>query len=130
MITDTQRARQPLLQAGLGGLVWIAVLAWKRPNPFETEWAVLLLAFSPLVLVPLVLRLAFAGGPVPGAARLALAFQLPTAGLLTISLLLPAGRLAAALSLPWAATTACVALAGLERIRRRGSRRTTTRHNG
>lgn len=108
----------------VGGVIWSVVVVWRGPSLFETNWATALLLLSPLVLVPLGLRLALRIDPKGSGARLlrwALHLQPPTALSLVIAFTLPAGWLAAVFSLPWLATTAVISLAGLVRIWQRGS---------
>jgi hypothetical protein len=99
--------------------MWIAVSLWLRPAPFDAGWAVLLLLFAPLVLVPLGLRLA-EQSTAPRPMRAAAFLQFPTAVLLVLAFVLPQGLVAAVLALPWLLTTSLIALAGLIRIARRG----------
>jgi hypothetical protein len=111
--------KQKFWQLYVGGVIWLVILVWRHPSPFETEWAMTLLLLSPLVLIPLGLRLAFASEQ----DRFYLAatqFQFPTAILLALSFMLPAGNFAALLSLPWFVTTAIISLAGFMRILKRG----------
>jgi hypothetical protein len=94
-------------QAKLGAVIWLLAAAWWRPSPFAARWAELLLLLAALVLVPLGLRLA----------AVSLSVQLPAAALLAVSFALPPGNAAAALALPWLATTVVIAAFGLRRLR-------------
>jgi hypothetical protein len=114
-MSPEQKSWQPFA----GGVIWLVILVWWHPTPFETEWAMALLLLSPFVLMPLGLRLAFASEQ-NRLCRAATQLQFPTAILLAIAFMLPAGNLAAVLSLPWFVTTAIVSLAGLMRIFQRG----------
>lgn len=106
--------------AGLiGAVAWALGAIWLRPG-----LAASLLLLGPLVAVPLGLRLAAPAGA-PGRRgrwRLAAVLQLPAALLLLLSYATPAGRLAAALTLPWLAFTALAALVGLLRLLELGPR--------
>ncbi|MBI2825287.1 MAG: YndJ family transporter [Planctomycetia bacterium] len=108
----------------IGLAVWLIALAIFHPSPFDLAWSWLALLLAPLVLVPLGLRLGRDGDSETGLAgalaRLALRLQLPTALLLAVSFTLPQGAWAAGLAVPWLVTTACIALAGAARVKRRG----------
>src|SRR5262249_48263664 len=102
----------------VGVVVWSTALIVLQPSPFDTAWAHALLLLAPLVLVPLGLCLVGPQQAIGKPARLwrfAVILQLPTALLLGWAFLLPQGRVAAALSLPWLATTGLLALLGLAR---------------
>src|SRR3954447_14115431 len=110
MGTPTPPPRGHATPARLGLLVWaaVAVLApvFHLLPPWPEDLAVLLLLFSPLVLVPLGLSL------VEETSRLwqtALRLHLPAALLLTVAFLLPPGPAAALLTLPWLLFTALIA---------------------
>jgi hypothetical protein len=106
----------------IGAAVWVAACVYLHPAPLDAAWGSVLLLFSPLVLVPLGIRLA--GTPSwPG--RVAEILQLPAALLLAVSFTLPAGLEAALLSLPWLAVTGLICLEGLLRVMRRGLRPVT-----
>lgn len=101
--------RSVFLPAGLAA--WIAVLVLLGPpDPYSREWIVLVLLFSPLVLVPLSLRLAMkrsgesAGLP---------AFTFPGALALAFSYFLEAGTLSGALAFLWFLVTATIGLKAL-----------------
>jgi hypothetical protein len=84
----------------------------------------LLLALSPLVLVPLLLRATVDDVEQEGSLpwRVAVLAQLPCAALVVVSFVQPPGEPAtAALCLPWAGVTGLMALHGLARWRRRRS---------
>jgi hypothetical protein len=111
----------PNPSARLGAIVWAMALLVGRPSPFETAWARALLMLAPLVLLPLGLRLAAAPAGTAGRDgwwRTAVILQLPTAVLLGSAFLVSPGLPAAALAIPWSATTALIALLGLARARR------------
>jgi hypothetical protein len=110
-------------RAVLGGVAWLVALGWVHPAPQATEWAVALLLLSPLVLVPLGMRLAMRPADLEVLSpcwRAAGAMQLPTAVLLVVAFLGSEGLLAAALCLPWLTTTTLLGLVGAARIWRRG----------
>lgn len=99
-----------------GGIAWVTAVAVLRPSPFQTAWAWLLLLLAALVLVPLGLGLvghAQANGWQRLLEKVVAAVQLPAGLLLGAAFLLPEGYLAAALSVPWLATTGLIALLGL-----------------
>jgi hypothetical protein len=111
----------PNPSALLGAIVWVIAWLGARPNPFETAWARALLLLAPLVLLPLGLRLAAAptgSAGWDGLWRAAVLLQLPAAVLLGWAFLGSPGLRAAALAIPWSATTALIALIGLVRARR------------
>jgi hypothetical protein len=111
--------------ATAGGAGWLAVVVLLHPSPFDAAWAQGLLLLSPLVLVPLILRLAPPGaadGPDERIWGAALALQPPAALGLVVAHALPRGLPAALLAAPWAAVTALVALYGLTRTLRRWRR--------
>jgi hypothetical protein len=108
--------------AWIGGAIWLAALLVIRPSPFDVAWARLLLLFAPLVLVPLAFRLvALSTGTADTDPlwRVIRGLQLPAAVSLSGAFLLPQGLAAAALTVPWVATTSLMALFGLIRIGRR-----------
>jgi len=103
----------------------VAALLVIRPDPLGFEWSQVLLMLSPLVLVPLGLRLMFDDAVTCWPAlvfRTARAAQLPAALLLGSAFLVPRGIMAAVMALPWATTTGLIALYGVMRVRRRGFR--------
>jgi hypothetical protein len=109
--------------AVLGGVTWLAVLAWLQPSPSATEWAVAMLLLSPLVLVPLGMWLLARSADsevLSPCWRVAAAMQWPTAVLLAVAFARPEGALAAVLALPWLAATILLGWVGLARFRRRG----------
>ncbi len=110
--------------AAIGAIVWLGVIAWQRPSPFDVEWGAALLLFAALVLVPLALDLAApsdANDERAGLWRAIHLLRLPAALLLTAAFLLQPGLLAASLALPWMGTTSLVSLAALHRAWRRGA---------
>jgi hypothetical protein len=81
-----------------------------------------LLLLSPLVVVPLGLELAASSNPNEPPSHLwqwVVQLQTPAALVLVIAFALPAGLLAAVVSLPWFVTTVLIAIVGLIRICRR-----------
>src|SRR5262245_33699298 len=104
----------PLLNAALGAAIWLLAVCWNRPSPWQTPWAIALLLFAALVLVPLGLHVARA------ASRLILLLQFPAAILLVVSCVFDQGGLAALLALPWFIITVWIACAAGHRIWRRG----------
>lgn len=110
-------------RAVLGGLMWLATFVWFHPLPGATEWAIVLLLLSPLVLVPLGMRLEERRGEpmiIRSCWRAASGCQLPAALLLVAAFTCPEGLPAAVLCLPWLATTSMLGLIGLGRMVRRG----------
>lgn len=102
-----------------GAAIWIVAAVWMQPTPLETDWAVLLLLFAPLVLGPLGLRVAEpdAGqGAARGQWRAALLSWLVSAPLLAFAFQQAAGPTAALLATPWLLTTALIAGCGLARL--------------
>ncbi|HEY9422963.1 MAG TPA: YndJ family transporter, partial [Thermoanaerobaculia bacterium] len=107
----------------IGAAVWLLLVLFRRPSPFETDWAVLILLLGALVIVPLGLRLVTdLRGTAAKLWRIAVLLQLPTALLLVVAFAQPRGTLAAVLALPWLATTAVISLTGLLRAWYRGWR--------
>ena len=105
----------------VGLAAWLVALVVKRPSPFEVEWARLLLAFAPLVLVPLGLPI-YRGSKAKGWAKVAWRVvewaTLPAAMLFGFGIVfLEPGALSALLVVPWLLLTACLALLGLQRAR-------------
>ena len=105
----------------VGLALWLIALVVKWPSLFEVEWARLILAFAPLVLVPLALPI-YRGSKAKGWAKTAWSFiamtTLPTASLFGFAMVfMEAGHLSALLVLPWLLLTACLALLGLRRAR-------------
>jgi len=112
-----------VLSAVVGGGCWLLTppAGWALGcAPEWPEWlAVVILLFSPLVLVPLALRLVARRCPLGGDSRawtLAGRAQLPAALLLSAAFALPAGPVAAALTVPWVLFTLVVAVIGLRRL--------------
>ena len=109
----------------LGALAWIGLVCWHPASPYDVVWAHQLLLFSPLVLVPLVVRLADRPDDAPLTRRLldlASWLQLPAALVLTIAIVgLDNGNLTAGLcTLPWLLVTGLLGLVGLLRAWDRG----------
>ena len=81
--------RSATVRSAVGGLVWIGLVCWRPSSPLDVGWARQLLLFSPLVLVPMVVRLAERSGATSLERRLAgLAdwLQLPAAVALVVSI--------------------------------------------
>jgi len=98
----------------VGGVVWLSAWIVLR-LPLEAA----VLTFTPLVLVPLGLKLMHSESPfIRSAAR----WQLPTAIALAASFLPAQGPLAALLATPWLIVTLLLAADGLARLRRHGFR--------
>ena len=117
--------RKATFRSAVGGLIWIGLVYWRPSSPFDVGWARQLLLFSPLILVPLVVRLAERPGGTPLERRLAgLAdwLQLPAAAVLVIAIevLAKGSIVAAACTLPWLLVTGLLGLVGLLRAWRRG----------
>ena len=111
------------ISALLGAAVWLLLVLFRHPSPFESDWAVLILLLGALVIVPLGLRLVTdLQGTTAKLWRIAVLLQLPAALLLVVSFAQSRGTLAAALTLPWLATTGVIALTGLLRAWSRGWR--------
>lgn len=106
-----------------GAVVWVVSLLVLRPSPLDIIWAKFLLLLAPLVLLPLGLRLARSACSATDDRldrpwRTVTLAQPPTALLLCGAFLLPQGFAAAALAIPWLATTGLIALLGLARVGR------------
>jgi hypothetical protein len=102
-----------------GGLLWLAVVLFRAPSPFDPDWAKASLMLVPLVLLPMVLSLLddpAAGETHQRAWRLAGTLQFGAALLLGSSLLLSQGMLAAALAAPWVVVTGLLAVCGVVRL--------------
>lgn len=113
-------SRYALRSAWIGGIIWLATLAWRHPSPLVPEWGAAMLLLAPLVLVPLTLRLVEPDGTwiiLRAVWRMAVLLQLPAAILLLPAFFLPQGIIAAALALPWLITTLLIAFTGILRIR-------------
>lgn len=109
-----------------GVAAWAAFVWWRVPNLEHDAWALALLLFAALVLVPLALDL-FGPDAEPSEITrqfaLARGVQLPAALLLTLSCWLRPGAGAFVAAIPWAAFTALLAVIGVQRLRREGWRR-------
>ncbi|HZS03903.1 MAG TPA: YndJ family protein [Blastocatellia bacterium] len=113
-----------MTSALIGGGFWLATVAWLHPSPLHLRWGTSLLLLSPMVLVPLGLRLVVSADSKGIEGRLwkwASMLQLPAALALLVAFALPIGWRAAALSLPWLVVTVMISLGGLVRASRRGS---------
>jgi YndJ-like protein len=123
-VKGTGRPRGYALTCALiGAVVWLNPVLFWRPSPFHRSWAVFLLLLGALVIVPLGLRLApDLDPPAVGPWRIAVYLQLPAALLLLVAFARRPGPVSALLSLPWLATTAVIALAGLLHAWQRRSR--------
>ena len=108
----TQHHRIPLRAALLGSAVW---LGWATLFPSSPEHT--LVALSPLVLHPLVMRLASLDGTQGLPWRIAVWGQLPAATALVVAFTLGQSPGAGALSLPW--LLVCFSTAGHAILRRR-----------
>lgn len=110
----------------LGGVVWIAFVAMRAPHWLEGAWALALLLFAALVLVPLALDLLADADEAEKPARwfrwLALV-TLPAGLSLAVACWLPSGALATLAALPWFAVTVLLAMIGCSRLRQGGWRR-------
>ena len=88
----------------LGGVVWIAFVAMRVPHWLEGAWALALLLFAALVLVPLALELATEQND-PDSVKVLVALtrlgQLPAALLLMWACTMPAGGWAVLVAVPW-----------------------------
>ncbi|HYF33809.1 MAG TPA: YndJ family transporter [Prosthecobacter sp.] len=101
------------LYPAIGLLIWVLfVTAW-RPLPHDPRWIVVLLLFSPLVLMPL----ANAVWSRIGQPRHRLHFQMPAAALLVPAFITPPSRLAACAALPWLLFCGAAALDALAEFR-------------
>ena len=117
--------RSATVRSTVGGVIWIGLVCWRPSSPFDVGWARQLLLFSPLVLVPMVVRLAerSGGGPLERRlARLADWLQLPAAVALVVAIeVLPQGDVVtAAIAFPWLVVTWLLGGVGLLRVWRRG----------
>src|SRR5262249_2956650 len=95
--------------------------AWTAAVWLQPGWAEAILLFAALVAVPLGLALVDQGSEARQLLSTGLILQLPAAILLTVAFTLPAGIVAAALSIPWLAVTFLIALEGVARFRERGN---------
>ena len=112
------RHRHCLRLSLAGSAVWLGWLAFADVGPVES-----LLALSPLVLHPLVLRLALLDTEEPGVLFTVVSFgQLPAGIFLVAAFTIEAGPTAAGLAAPWAVIAAITALLGVRRVLRRGLR--------
>ncbi len=114
--------RISLTAAVTGALLWVLLAAAGLPARTTAGTIALLFLLAPLVVVPLGLALLgrqASRGDSPWALRAAALTQPPAAAAALASFLLPAGTLAAILSLPWLGLTLLAALAGAERVIRR-----------
>ena len=105
----------------VGLALWLVAVAVKWPSLFQEEWARLILAFAPLVLVPLGLPI-YRGSKAKGRAKAAWslieATTLPTAALFGFAIVfMEAGHLSALLVVPWLLLTACLSVLGVMRVR-------------
>ncbi len=110
-------------EAGLGGLVWLALLAGPLAGGGLMAAIHRLLALALLVLVPLLLSLVATPdrfGRHPLTFRAAIALHPIAAGAGVGSLLVPTGATAALLAVPWLLFTGLVALFALARLLPRG----------
>ncbi|MEO6244024.1 MAG: YndJ family transporter, partial [Opitutaceae bacterium] len=108
-------------KAAVGVVGWIGSVALRAPDPEGGAWALALLLFAALVLVPLALELFAEPGETGAPARLlgrATQAQLPAAFALAVSCWLAPGWLAAAFALPWAALLTMLAVVGGLRVGR------------
>lgn len=117
--------RMTTARSVLGGLVWIGLVCWHPTSPYDVGWAHQLLLFSPLVLVPLVVRLADRQDDTPMTGRLLVLvnwLQLPAALVLVIAIVgLDNDNVAAGMcTLPWLLVTGLLGLVGLLRAWHRG----------
>jgi len=115
--------KQKFWQPYAGGVIWLIILVWLHPSPFQTGWAMRLLLLAPLVLAPVGLRLAILSDRNVSAFGLLLLssqLQFPSAVVLAIAFLQPPGLLAGLMSLPWFITTAIISWMGFVHIRERG----------
>ncbi len=106
------------IAAGIGFVVWALAAFIRLANcaDFDLAWAGTLFLLAPLVLMPLALRLIVTPTRRAGNSMLCEVLQLivpPGALLLTIAFLLPAGRWAALLAMPWLLTTVLIGWLGL-----------------
>lgn len=100
----------------LGGLAWAILSAGAATGLLRLGVIEILFLLAPLVIVPLALPLA-AGDKAGVLLRIVSRLQPVAAGITVASFLLPTGRLAGALALPWFLVTGLVAFAGLARLR-------------
>ena len=110
----------------VGGAVWSAWVAVGSPNFQHGAWALALLLFAALVLVPLAVELAGEEGEYGWSVRCmgwVRILQLPAAFSLMVSCALEPSVLAALAALPWVAFTGVVAATGGLRVIGGGGRR-------
>lgn len=105
----------------LGAIAWIAFFAAAHTSPTAPAWAEVMLAFSALVLMPLVLDLVSERrdtGKIGRSMTWARYAQLPAAALLALACGMRPGLWAMLVAIPWAAVTALLASVGFSRILR------------
>jgi hypothetical protein len=100
-----------------GSIVWVVGVTL-----LDLSQVASLVVLSPLVLHPLILRLADAESAAPRLHRLIRWAQLPAATLLVVAFSRPPGPLAAGLAAPWLGVVGLTAVLGLARLRQRGLR--------
>ncbi len=102
-----------LLSAGIGLVIWTIHLAWQPPRPMDLSWGHALLTLAVLVLVPACLSLVapHIRGWAAWPWKAAVIGQLPAAAMVWASFAFPYGA-AVWLSVPWAAVTWLLAIAG------------------
>jgi hypothetical protein len=112
-----------ITKALIGLVAWVGFVGWLRATPASVNWILVLLAFAPLVLVPLALDLVVEKrdlGRIGASMQWALRLQLPAAVLLAFSCGLGRGIGALLLAAPWAIVTVLLATAGVGRMLRDG----------
>ena len=105
----------------IGAIAWLAFVVSARTSPEGPAWALVLLTFAALVVVPLALDLVAErrdSGKTARAMTWAKTLQLPAAALLALSCGLKPGLVALGLAVPWAAVTALLAAVGFGRMLR------------
>ena len=117
--------RSATVRSTVGGVIWIGLVCWRPSSPLDVGWARQLLLFSPLVLVPMVVRLAERSGGTSLERRLAGLvdwLQLPAAVALVVAIeVLPQGDVVtAAIAFHWLVVTGLLGGVGLLRVWRRG----------
>ena len=114
-------------RAGWGAAAWLVFAGLRLPGATASTWELAWVLLAAWAAVPLALDLVAEDGDAGfAAAGLAWArrLHLPAAALLGVAVWIPAGGMAAAWAMPWAAWTVLLGVVGVARLRRHGARRT------
>jgi hypothetical protein len=110
--------RSFLFAIALGTTWWLVVLVALSLRLVSVDLTTVLMMLGVAVIVPLALHVALEPGSRP--LRLLAWIQPAGAAMVGLALVLPAGSIPAALTIPWGVTAAICFWAGLHRLRRRG----------